>query len=83
MSTYKIGTTQRWICPECGAQKDAKADLCIACYSKVRAKDIPSPEMIRRVLDLNKWNFSATGRYFRVSDNAVRKWCKKYNIVKE
>lgn len=39
--------------------------------------------MIRRVLDLHGWNYSAAGRYFHVSDNAVRKWCKKYGIVKE
>ena len=26
------------------------------------------------IMDLSNWNFCAAGRYFGVSDNAVRKW---------
>lgn len=75
--------SERWHCPICGAKKDAKAKLCYQCYLVEHAREIPDPMMIRRVLDLHGWNYSAAGRYFHVSDNAVRKWCKKYGIVKE
>ena len=80
MGSYKMFDTDRWRCPRCGAKRDAKANLCAACYKVERAKDIPDPVTIKRVLDRFGWNFSAAGRYFRVSDNAVRKWCRKYDI---
>lgn len=76
-------TSDRWICPVCGAPKDAKAKVCKDCWAKEHSKEIPDAMMVKRVMDLFHWNYSAAGRYFRVSDNAVRKWCKKYGIKKE
>lgn len=80
MSSYKMRSSSSWHCPLCGNPKDAKADTCAACYNQIRNRETPQPEMIRRVLDLFDWNYRATGRYFRVADNTVRKWCKKYDI---
>ena len=83
MSSYKMRTTKRWICPICGSQKDAKAKYCRDCRNQQRESELPDPVTIRRVLDLFGWNYCAAGRYFRVSDNAVRKWCRRFNIQKE
>lgn len=80
MNSYKMRSTPRWRCPICGGAKDAKATNCSTCNKQIRCEDIPSPEMIRRVLDLYSWNYCAAGRYFRVADNTVRKWCKRFNI---
>lgn len=80
MSSYKVGTSERWRCPVCGGEKDIKAEICRDCYLASRRREVPDPVMIRRVLDLCQWNYSAAGRYFCVSDNAVRKWCHRFNI---
>lgn len=81
-STYKVGTTKRWVCPRCGAQKDAKAMICINCRNIDRNADIPDVSVIIAEMKRNGWNYSAAGRTFGVSDNAVRKWCKKFDLKK-
>lgn len=66
------------ICPICGNQKDYKANTCIDCYDKERSKHIPPKEEISKLLLSH--SMCAIGRMYGVSDNAVRKWCKKYNL---
>lgn len=39
----------------------------------------PSREILEE--EIKKSNFSALGRKYGVSDNAIRKWCKAYNIL--
>lgn len=65
-------------CPYCGKLKYYSAKMCIECYNKERAKDIPTKDELRKHL-LDK-SMCAIGRIYGVSDNAVRKWCKKYNL---
>lgn len=80
---YQIYNSSRWRCPSCGAEKDAKAQLCSTCRAIARNTNRPPVDQIRRVLELYGWNFSAAGRFFRVSGNAVRKWCVSLDIHKE
>jgi hypothetical protein len=40
----------------------------------------PSKEELFNYLVSINGNFSEASRYFKVSDNAIRKWCKTYNI---
>lgn len=47
--------------------------------NKVKSKK-PSKEELLQLLKDNKGNFCEVGRIFEVSDNAVRKWCKSYNL---
>lgn len=65
-------------CPYCGRLKYYSAKMCIECYNKERAKNIPTKDELRKYL-LDK-SMCAIGRIYDVSDNAVRKWCKKYNL---
>lgn len=65
-------------CPSCGRLKDYQAKMCWDCYNKDRAKNIPPKEELYNLLPNN--SMCAIGRIYGVSDNAVRKWCKKYNL---
>lgn len=67
------------ICPVCGGMKDPDAKVCWACYSKQeRIVERPLPEQLaKEILELG---FSAVGRKYGVSDNAIRKWCRAYNM---
>lgn len=65
-------------CPVCGKLKDSQATMCIECYNKKRSKNIPSKNELSLLLKDN--NIIEISRMFNVSDTAVRKWCKKYNL---
>lgn len=80
---YRVFDTPRWQCPLCGKTKDAKAQLCALCRKQSRSANRPSPEQLRRVLELHGWNFSSAGRFFRVSGNTIKRWCDTLDINKE
>lgn len=73
------------ICPTCGKtfhSKHKTAKYCsIACYDKERSKTRRPPyeELVNKLKE-NKGNFTAVGRFYEVTDNAVRKWCRLYKI---
>lgn len=70
-----------YYCEQCGAKITSKAILCVSCAQKKSRKvDRPeAKELFQYLLSING-NFSQAGRHYGVSDNAVRKWCKNYNI---
>ena len=50
------------------------------CSHKSQQKGIPSKEiMIEKMKEFN-YNFTQIGKYFGVSDNAIRKWCNKLEL---
>lgn len=67
-------------CTCCGKELSyyASTGLCRKCYESSITSYIPSKEELYNLL-LNH-SFVEVGRMFNVSDNAVRKWCVKYNI---
>lgn len=65
-------------CPICGGEKYAQASMCLNCYKKMVSKNQPTKEELYCMLRDN--SMCAIGRKFNVSDNAVRKWCKKYGL---
>lgn len=67
-------------CSECGAPiSSAVAELCVACAGKKRrVTERPEPKQLAQEIIEN--GFSAVGRKYGVSDNAIRKWCRSYNI---
>ena len=75
---YVALPNQHFICPLCGEKKDWKANMCKNCYNKDSSKNIPLKDELCNLL-LNN-SMCAIGRMYGVSDNAVRKWCKKYNL---
>lgn len=69
-----------YICPICGGMKSSKnAKMCLKCFDKMLEENIPctKDELIRLII---KYPFVKIGQMYNVSDNAVRKWCKRYGI---
>lgn len=52
----------------------------VDCYRRYNHSTVPTPGEIFEAFDKHK-NFLQVGRYFGVSDNAVRKWCNSYGIT--
>ena len=76
----KYQNTNMWICPVCfGPMKSKYATKCEACYLKQKAKNIPSKNELLSELQHFK-SFKELGRKYGVSDIAIRKWCKKYEL---
>lgn len=67
------------ICSNCGIFKDRKAKLCITCsYINRRKVERPSKEVLFELIKTMK--FTEIGKMYNVSDNTIRKWCKKYEL---
>lgn len=65
-------------CPICGKYKSSTSKHCFSCNNKKQTENIPSREKLKETLLLR--NFTKIGKMFNVTDNAVRKWCKKYKL---
>lgn len=59
--------------------KDFTANVCVDCYRKNRHTTERPDRNTLKYLIYNK-SFTFIGRMFGVSDNAIRKWCKVYNL---
>lgn len=74
---------EQHFCECCGTELKTKtATLCPSCV-KIQLRKTERPETAEKLTEIlqeNGGNFSAVGRLYGVSDNAIRKWCKSYNI---
>lgn len=67
------------ICPICKINlKTCGAKMCKECRDKERVKNIPSKDMLEKYI--YDTPFVKIGKMFNVSDNTIRKWCKKYSL---
>ena len=70
----------QFFCEKCGAEivtKDAR--FCAVCAMEERRKvDRPSKEELAELI--RDKSFVQIGKMYGVSDNAVRKWCKSYDL---
>lgn len=67
------------ICPICNKnKKEHNAKMCKCCYLKCKSSHIPSKEILINLI-IN-YPMTQIGKMYGVSGNAVRKWCKKYNL---
>ena len=70
---------QMHVCPTCKNNYITyKAKECLDCYLKRISNNIPQKEELEELI--YTMPFVAIGKKYGVSDNAVRKWCKKYNL---
>lgn len=67
------------ICPNCGEYKDNNAKLCLAC-SRIHRRKVEWPDKETLLKLINSESFVQIGKMYGVSDNAVRKWCKSYDL---
>ena len=65
-------------CIDCGKEIDWKATRCIDCYKKIHKKEKPSKEELNKLI--HEKSFEAIGKQYNVTGNAIRKWCKFYNL---
>lgn len=68
---------------ECGNIKYYKSKKCKHCHNKLpkchcRKVIRPSKEELLQLIKTTP--FTQIGKYYNVSDNAVRKWCKYYEL---
>lgn len=69
------------LCKNCNKEISQKATLCVECSRlKSRKVERPSASELFEYLKSIQGNFSQASRHFGVSDSAIRKWCKNYNI---
>lgn len=68
-------------CKICGKELTShQKNYCSYECSHIAYRKIPSLEELKSKLAEFKFNKSKTGRYFGVTDNAVKKWIKKYDL---
>lgn len=83
-SQHKISNKtvkKEFFCQKCGDIITSKAILCVKCSREQSRKvERPTAKDLYEYLLSIKGNFSEASRHFGVSDNAIRKWCKNYNI---
>lgn len=65
---------------KCDKKKSPKADKCISCSNAQRSTSRPAKEQLIADLIETNGNFSMIGRKYEVSDVAVHKWCKFYQL---
>lgn len=71
----------KYYCKRCGKEISNGSEYCRECANILQRKvDRPSKEELFNFLKNNKGNFTLAGKKYDVTDNAVRKWCKLYNI---
>lgn len=65
-------------CLLCGQKICDDAKYCMDCYRTKLKENYPSREELKNGIRNN--SFVQLGKYYNVSDNAVRKWCDYYNL---
>lgn len=72
---------QKFYCIDCGIEITRDGIRCKDCsHIHNRKVERPSNEELFNMLNINNGNFTRVAKYYGVSDNAVRKWCKSYKL---
>ena len=77
---YRSKKEKCYYCEKCGEKITSyKAKLCVNCAKeKLRVVERPSRKELKEEIRNN--SFLALSRKYGVSDTAIRKWCKAYNL---
>jgi hypothetical protein len=71
---------KKYFC-SCGKKISRQSKTCVSCREILNRKvERPSKEELRNLLQ-DKISWTKMGKMFGVSDNAVRKWAKAYEII--
>lgn len=67
------------LCSFCNTHyKSITSEMCVECYKNKRVEHIPPKEELEKLI--GKMSFVKIGEMYGVSDNAVRKWCLRYDL---
>lgn len=76
---YNYSEKKKGKCLKCGAEIQSASTLCRKCKNLSERKvERPNREELKKLIYEN--SFSALGRKFGVSDNAIRKWCAQEKL---
>ena len=82
-SQEKPASNKGEFCKKCGKPitKGTKTGMCPECiHIESRQVERPNAEELTKILKDNNGNFTKVASLFGVTDNAIRKWCKNYNL---
>lgn len=68
----------KYYCPDCDKEINKDSKYCEECSHK-KSRKVERPDLDTLVNDVKNLGYSATGRKYGVSDNAIRKWVKNYS----
>lgn len=66
-------------CIYCGKEISLQSIRCFDC-AKLQSRKVERPSKEQLFQELKEFSFVDVGKKYGVSDNAIRKWCKQYNI---
>lgn len=73
---------KKYYCKDCGKEISRYSIRCVECSNKDRAKGISiTRDELKQLIRTTP--FTTIGKQYGVSDNAVRKWCDKYNLPRK
>ena len=80
-------TVCKIFCKQCGQEisRQNQSGLCVNCYNRNRKEDCSNLPLSREELKnaIRNYPFTKIAEQFNVSDNAIRKWCDKYNLPRK
>lgn len=69
-------------CIDCGKEISNGSLRCVTCAGKARIEELPiSREELKQ--KIRTQTFVSIGKEFGISDNAIKKWCDKYNLPRK
>lgn len=85
VTVLKDRIKKEYICPQCGKPKSRFGQLCFSCTAKTRVIPLEEMPVSREELKdlIRNKSFLEIGRQYGVSDNAIRKWCDKFNLPRK
>lgn len=80
-SKHTLEKDGHYYCIDCGKMISRNTSRCVECASINKRKvQRPTKDELFNLLKIHKGNFSFISELYGVSDNAIRKWCKRYNL---
>ncbi len=79
---YRKIFAKKYYCQDCGKEISKGSNRCMACEAKSRMIPLDEMRVSREELKdlIRNKSFVEIGRQFSVTDNSIRKWCKKYGL---